>query len=352
MAKRCSSGCRYEEIHRDRRRPGTHEFSRRFSKYEETRRIRKLRNRTQWQSLGISTHQQITCCTWRMFSRSWDKDTVSAQWTKWRTSMWTQLYGVYLCLSLFRLQFILVKTTQKICDLPRINPRNLWDTYFKWPRGWSLTRPKLLDWQRLIGSSLCGERRLCWLTKLLSLQLPKPKSFLSQCYVWEVSVLNQSKHGTAGLIGFWKHVISKIWIGSTGSRWSSSGKSSQDSQHWEFSTRFKRWWENYSVNQRTSMYNDIDWGKRGNKEDCIANALRVTEYGRRFTRGHWSFLGLGSEKKWYGTHDNKADEEWVKTAEDMMLNFAESGHLPCFQRVRKKRLEKQWESSKIHSLEG
>ena len=43
------------------------------------------------------------------------------------------------------------------------------------------------------------------------------------------------------------------------------------------------------------MYNDIDLGKRGNKENCIANALRVTEYARRFTQGHWSFLEPGSE---------------------------------------------------------
>ena len=35
---------------------------------------------------------------------------------------------------------------------------------------------------------------------------------------------NQSKPEKAGSIGFWKHVISKIWIESTGSRWSSSGK--------------------------------------------------------------------------------------------------------------------------------
>ena len=27
-----------------------------------------------------------------------------------------------------------------------------------------------------------------------------------------------------------------------------------------------------------STYSDIDWVKRRNKEDCIANALRVTEY--------------------------------------------------------------------------
>ena len=41
------------------------------------------------------------------------------------------------------------------------------------------------------------------------------------------------------------------------------------------------------------------------------------------------FLGLGSEKKWYGTHSEKPDGKWDKTAEKMMLNFAQSGH-PIF----------------------
>ena len=77
------------------------------------------------------------------------------------------------------------------------------------------------------------------------------------------------------------------------------------------------------------MYNGIDWTKRENKGICIANALRVTEYARRFTQGHRSFLGPGSEKKYYETHVNKLDGEWVKTAEGLMLNFAESGH-PAF----------------------
>ena len=77
------------------------------------------------------------------------------------------------------------------------------------------------------------------------------------------------------------------------------------------------------------MYHDIDRGKRGNKEDCFANALRDTEYDRRFTRGHWSFLGPGSEKKWYETHVNEPDGEWDKTLEGMILNFAKSGH-PIF----------------------
>ena len=47
----------------------------------------------------------------------------------------------------------------------------------------------------------------------------------------------------------------------------------------------------------TSMYNDIAWREEGNKENCIANAHRVTEYARKFMRGHWSFPRLGCATK-------------------------------------------------------
>ena len=47
----------------------------------------------------------------------------------------------------------------------------------------------------------------------------------------------------------------------------------------------------------TSMYNDIVCGEKGEKELCIANSKTVAEYATRFAHGHWSFLGLGSEKK-------------------------------------------------------
>ena len=86
-----------------------------------------------------------------------------------------------------------------------------------------------------------------------------------------------------------------------------------------------------------SMYKNIDKTKRRIKENCIANALRDTEYARRFTQGSWSFLGPGSEKKWYGTHVSKPDGEWDKTAEGMMLNSAESGHLERGEKIRGKR---------------
>ena len=39
--------------------------------------------------------------------------------------------------------------------------------------------------------------------------------------------------------------------------------------------------------------------------------------------------GPGSAKKWYGTHASKPDGQWDEVAENMMINFAESGH-PIF----------------------
>ena len=46
-----------------------------------------------------------------------------------------------------------------------------------------------------------------------------------------------------------------------------------------------------------------------------------------FRKGCWSFLGLGCEKKWHGTHVSKPNGGLNKTAKVTMLNFAESGHL-------------------------
>ena len=49
-----------------------------------------------------------------------------------------------------------------------------------------------------------------------------------------------------------------------------------------------------------SKFNDIDWSKRGNDEICISDAENVKDYAMKFLQGHWTFLGVGSEKKWYG----------------------------------------------------
>ena len=78
-----------------------------------------------------------------------------------------------------------------------------------------------------------------------------------------------------------------------------------------------------------SMFNDIVWDQKGNNEICENNSKTIQKYARRFPRGHLSFLGSGSEKKWYGTYDHKPDGSWDRTAEKMLLNFAETKH-PIF----------------------
>ena len=44
--------------------------------------------------------------------------------------------------------------------------------------------------------------------------------------------------------------------------------------------------------------------------------------------GHWSFIGPGSEKKWYPS-ENSPQGAWDHIAEELLLEFAESGH-PIF----------------------
>ena len=64
-----------------------------------------------------------------------------------------------------------------------------------------------------------------------------------------------------------------------------------------------------------SMYSDIVWRERGNTEKCVTNSITVANYARNFLPGHWSFLGTGSEKKWYETYSDRWNGGWDKTAE-------------------------------------
>ena len=70
-------------------------------------------------------------------------------------------------------------------------------------------------------------------------------------------------------------------------------------------------------------------GSKENEQECELSAKLVSNYARRFSPGRWSFLGPGSEKKWYSTHDSKPQGERDRVAELMMIKFRESGH-PVF----------------------
>ena len=62
-----------------------------------------------------------------------------------------------------------------------------------------------------------------------------------------------------------------------------------------------------------SMFNDISWGSEDNEQECELSAKLVSFYARRFSRGRWSFLGPGSEKKWYSTHESKPKEKGTES---------------------------------------
>ena len=65
------------------------------------------------------------------------------------------------------------------------------------------------------------------------------------------------------------------------------------------------------------------------KDECLKNADFVKTFAKRFGIGQWSFIGPGSEKKWYCISEDSPQGAWDNIAEEMLLKFAESGH-PTF----------------------
>ena len=76
--------------------------------------------------------------------------------------------------------------------------------------------------------------------------------------------------------------------------------------------------------QFMSMFNDISCDRKDNKDECLRNAESVKIFARRFGIGQWSFIGQGSEKKWYSS-ENSPQGIWDNLAEKMLIEFAESG---------------------------
>ena len=77
-----------------------------------------------------------------------------------------------------------------------------------------------------------------------------------------------------------------------------------------------------------SMFNDISCDKKDNEEECVANAQVVSILARKFGIGQRSFIGPGSERKWFSS-ENSPQGAWDHIADEMLLEFAESGH-PTF----------------------
>ena len=72
--------------------------------------------------------------------------------------------------------------------------------------------------------------------------------------------------------------------------------------------------------------------KKGNEEIYISNSEKVKEYAKRFSQEHWTFLGPGDEKKWYGTPPYTPEGNWDSTATQMVERFKDTGH-PVFKSI-------------------
>ena len=59
---------------------------------------------------------------------------------------------------------------------------------------------------------------------------------------------------------------------------------------------------------------------------CDENASRVSDNAKKFPMGYWTFFGPEDENRWNGTLTYELSGDWDRTAEIMMLIFAESGH--------------------------
>ena len=73
-----------------------------------------------------------------------------------------------------------------------------------------------------------------------------------------------------------------------------------------------------------SMFNDISWGSRDNEKECLANAKLVSLFAKRLGKRQWSFIGPGSDKRWYCISEDSPQGVWDNMAERMLLEFAES----------------------------
>ena len=96
-----------------------------------------------------------------------------------------------------------------------------------------------------------------------------------------------------------------------------------------------------------SMFNDIGWTGR-NSEKCISNAFQIPKKkktencAKKFSRGYWTFLGSGDEKKWCGTLSYTPEGKWDSIASQMVERFKETGH-PVFKSIG---ASESWNSEK------
>ena len=221
-----------------------------------------------------------------------------------------------------------------------------------WSRIQIKTNVKIyIECQRLIGIRFHGWEVLCWTTELSNCQQQRYTLSLTRCFVLAklLSVHDQWSLGQAQLIGSRSLQNIMNWTVVLKNPSCSSGKFSQDTQHCSYFRKSQERWRKRKVSLKNSKIESSSCrctatliGEKKETKKFVWNSPDVAAYARRFPKGHRSFLGPGSEEKWYGTHIHKPNGSWNSVAGLLMMNLRESGHplsrgkqVRCFEQLEK-----------------
>ena len=213
---------------------------------------------------------------------------------------------------------------------------------------------RFMEWLQLTGKILHGNNYHWSLMKKSSISSRQRSTYSQILYCvlerWN-NTLNQILLGKTDWRGSKVHQFSGLWTELMVNRWSSSGIFPRTyhiaalPQSPGITVKIERNTREFFTGRIIfmSMFNDILWGSKDDNKECEANAQIVSLYSKKFGEGQWSFLGPGSEKKWYCISEDSPQGEWDKIAELMILKIGESGHpiFPCHKSIIQRSAQKQ-----------
>ena len=130
--------------------------------------------------------------------------------------------------------------------------------------------------------------------------------------------------------------ITKYWE-SGEKQLNSRGISSQDLRHCRFLQKVQDDLQKRNIEPEKStdriifmsMFNDVDSTREGIDEICVSDSEKVKTYAKKFSQGHWTFLGPGDEKKWCEKSKYPPEGKWNSVASQVVQRFKRTGH-PVF----------------------
>ena len=176
---------------------------------------------------------------------------------------------------------------------------------------------RFMAWTQLTGKILHGNEYLWSVMKKSSVSRTRRFTYFQiLCYALErwTRTHNQRLSAKTSWRGSKVHQNTELWSQLMMSQWNSSGIFSQGFTTLQLCNEVQEFMSKMSEKPQwftgriifISMFNDISsWWSEDNEQECEISAKMLSICARRFSPGKWPFLGLGSEKNWYSTHDSK-----------------------------------------------